>query len=133
VRLRLPTLESLPVLVVDDSADNIKLLQRYLGGTRYQLSSLREPEKALQLIEQSKPQIVILDLMMPGVDGFEILSRLHSNPVTCQIPVVVCTILPQEELALSLGASAFMHKPVMQEKLLAVLDRLASEKAPGAG
>lgn len=133
VIVRLPTLELLPVLVIDDSADNIKLLQRYLGGTRYQMSSLREPEQALNLIEQAKPQIVILDLMMPGVDGLEILTRLHSNPATCQIPVVVCTILPQEELALSLGASAFLHKPVMQENLLAVLDRLASAREPGAG
>ena len=128
ISVRLPTLKSLPILVIDDSPDNIKLLQRYLAGTRYQMSSLNQPERALDLIERTRPQIVMLDLMMPQVDGLEILTRLHSNPATCQIPVIVCTILPQEELALSLGASAFLQKPVMQENLLAVLDRLASAR-----
>jgi CheY-like chemotaxis protein len=131
--VRLPALESLPILVIDDSADNIRLLGRYLVGTRYQMSSLDRPEQALELIESTRPQIVILDLMMPGVDGLEILTRLHSNPATCQIPIIVCTILPQEELALSLGASAFLQKPVMQNRLLAVLDHLASERETGSG
>jgi CheY-like chemotaxis protein len=130
VMVHLPTLESLPVLVIDDSADNIKLMQRYLAGTRYQMNSLTQPELALDFIEQARPQVVILDLMMPGVDGLEILTRLHSNPLTVYLPVVVCTILPQEELALSLGASAFLRKPVKRENLLATLDRLCAAPLP---
>lgn len=131
--LRLPTLESLPILVIDDSTDNLKLLQRYLAGTRYQMSSLEQPERALDWIEQLQPQIVMLDLMMPKVDGLEILTRLKSNPATCQVAIIVCTILPQEELVLTLGASAFLQKPIMRENLLAVLDRLASAMETGTG
>ena len=131
--IQLPSLESLPVLVIDDSADNIKLLQRYLAGTRYQMSSLNQPDQALEWIESTQPQIVILDLMMPKVDGLEILTRLRSNPTTCQIATLVCTILPQEELVLTLGASAFLQKPIMRESLLAVLDRLAASMETNTG
>lgn len=130
VTVRLPTLESLPVLVIDDSADNIKLMQRYLAGTRYLVNSLSQPELALEFVEQARPQVVLLDLMMPGVDGLEILTHLHSNPLTVHIPVVVCTILPQEELALMLGANAFLRKPVSRESLLATLDRLCAAREP---
>ena len=88
--IHLPTLESLPVLVIDDSADNLKLLQRYLAGTHYQMKQSQPARtRPLALIEQTHPQIVILDLMMPGVDGLEILTHLHSTPATCHIPVVV--------------------------------------------
>lgn len=129
ISVRLPTLETVSVLVIDDSTDNIKLMQRYLAGTRYQMSSLNQPELAIEFVEQAHPQIVVLDLMMPGVDGLEILTHLHSNPMTVNIPVVVCTILPQQELALALGASAFLRKPISRESLLETLEHLCATQA----
>jgi len=123
--LTFPALEQLPVLAVDDNADTLQLLQRYTSGTRYRLIGTRDPERALGLAEKLSPQIIILDVMMPQVDGWKVLGRLRQHPSTEHIPIIVCTILAQEELALSLGASTFLRKPVKRPAFLAALDRVA--------
>ncbi len=120
--LTLPALAQLPVLVIDDNADTLQLLQRYTTGTRYRLVGTRDPEKALELAEKLSPQIIVLDVMMPQVDGWKVLGRLRQHPLTGHIPIVVCTILAQESLALSLGANAFIKKPVTRQAFLATLD-----------
>ena len=74
------------------------------------------------MADKISPQIIVLDVMMPHVDGWEILGRLRQHPVTGQIPIIVCTILAQEELALSLGASSFIRKPITRQAFLAALD-----------
>jgi CheY-like chemotaxis protein len=119
-----------PVLVVDDSLDTLQLLRRYVAGTRYRLIGARQPDKVLELVETLLPQMIVLDVMMPWIDGWEILSRLKQDPHTTHIPVLVCTILPQEELAHYLGANAFLSKPVSRQTFLAELDR-QMERASG--
>ncbi len=123
-RLVLPALEQVPVLAVDDSADALQLLARYAAGSRYRLTGTRDPQAALALAEKLAPRIILLDVMMPEVDGWELLGRLTSHPATSHIPVVVCTILAQRDLALLMGASAFLRKPFTRPELLAVLDSL---------
>jgi CheY-like chemotaxis protein len=127
--LSLPVLERFPVLVIDDNADVLQLLQRYASGTRYQVFGARDPAQATNLAGQLLPQIIVLDVMMPKVDGWEVLGRLQQHPVTGHIPIVVCTILAQEELALSLGASAFLRKPVSRQAFLEALDQQVSRLA----
>ena len=78
----------------------------------------------------SIPLIIVLDVMMPGVDGWEVLGNLRQNPVTSSIPIVVCTILPQVEMARLLGASAFLSKPVTRHAFLAVLTQQTEATAP---
>jgi CheY-like chemotaxis protein len=129
--LTLPVLERFPVLVIDDNADTLQLLQRYASGTRYRLVGVRDPEQALSLAEQLAPQIIVLDVMMPQVDGWEVLGRLQQHPLTGHIPIVVCTILAQEELALSLGASVFVRKPVSRQTFLAALDHQVAQMEIG--
>ncbi len=128
--LLLPALEQLPLLVIDDNADTLQLLQRYTAGTRYRFVGTQEPEQALRLAEELSPQIILVDVMMPQVDGWEVLGQLRQHPLTAHIPVIVHTIMAQEELALSLGASAFLRKPVTRQDFLAVLDRLAAGITP---
>jgi CheY-like chemotaxis protein len=120
--LLLPALEQLPVLIIDDNTDTLQLLQRYIVGTRYRLIGTQDPEQTLNLVEEFSPQIIVLDVMMPQIDGWEVLGRLRQHPLTSHIPTIVCTILAQEELALSLGASAFVRKPVTRQAFLAALD-----------
>lgn len=122
-RLIVPALGQLPVLAIDDNAGTLRLLQRYTTGTRYRLVGTQDPEQALVLARELSPQIIVLDVMMPHVDGWEILGRLRQHPLTARIPIVVCTILTEEELALSLGANAFVRKPVTRQVFLAALDR----------
>ncbi len=129
IGLILPALKCLPVLVIDDNADALQLYQRYTTGTRYRITGAREPEQALGLVENLMPEVIVLDVMMPQVDGWKVLGRLRQHPRTGHIPIIVCTILPQEALSLSLGASAFVRKPVTRQALLAALDEQVARMA----
>jgi CheY-like chemotaxis protein len=125
-KLTLPILERVPVLVVDDNADALQLFERYASGTRYCLTVTHEPKQALRMAQALEPQIIVLDVMMPEVDGWELLAQLRQQPETADTAVIICTVLPQEALALGLGADAFLQKPVSQEAFLFALDRLVA-------
>jgi len=125
-RLTLPILERVSVLVVDDNADALQLFERYVSGTRYCLTVTHEPKQALRMAQALEPQIIVLDVMMPEVDGWELLAQLRQQPETADTAVIICTVLPQEALALGLGADAFLQKPVSQEAFLFALDRLVA-------
>ncbi len=131
--LILPALEQIPVLAIDDSADTLQLLQRYTTATCYRLVGTRDPEQGLRLAEQIAPRVIVLDVMMPHVDGWEVLGRLRQHPRTSQIPIVVCTILAQRDLALLLGASDFVRKPVTRAEFLRALDRQIGRTASEPG
>lgn len=122
IELTLPALGHLPILVVDDNSDALQLYQRYVAGTRYWVTGIREPGEALSLAQKLASQVIVLDVMMPEIDGWEILDRFRREPATSQIPIVVCSILPQETLAYSLGANAFLRKPVSRLDFLKTLD-----------
>lgn len=126
-RVLLPISANVPILVIDDNADTLRLFERYLSGSRYRFIGVREPEQALRIIENLTPCIILLDIMLPNIDGWDALGRLREHPRTRHVPVIVCTILPQEQLALMLGASAFLRKPVSREQLLTALDQQLAE------
>lgn len=130
--LTLPVAQQLGVLVIDDNLDTLQLFQRYLEGTRYTFVGARDPAQALALAQEVAPKIVILDVMLPGMDGWEVLGRLREHPATRGTAVIVCTILPQERLALTLGAAACLRKPVSRAALLEALDALAGRALPAA-
>jgi CheY-like chemotaxis protein len=129
-RLAVPTMRLLPVLIVDDNAETLRLFQRYLVGSRYRYFGTQDPEAALSLALQVAPRLIVLDVMLPGIDGWELLSRLREHPKLRGTPIGVCTILPQEELALALGAAKFIKKPVARADFLRLLDELADWTAP---
>lgn len=122
--MTLPTIANVPVLVVDDNTDALQLFRRYLEGTRYRFIGAADPRQVVALAEESNARLVVLDLMLPQVDGWEVLSRLREHPHTNHIPVIICTILPEEDLALMFGAVGLLRKPVNQPDLLAALDRV---------
>lgn len=128
-RLLVPALEQVPVLAIDDNDDTLQLLKRYTLATRYRLLAARDPQEALELAKAA-PRIILLDVMMPGVDGWELLGRLRQHPLTSHIPVLVVTVLDQEELALSLGAAGLVRKPVSRKTFLDALDRLLVKGEP---
>ena len=121
-RLTLPTDRQITVLAIDDNPDTLQLLQRYTADTRYGLQCESDAERSLALAEETMPDIILLDVMLQDVDGWELLGRFRAHPRLGDRPVIVCTILPQRDLALSLGAAGFLSKPLSQRQLLAALD-----------
>jgi len=131
VRVSLPAAEQVIVLVVDDNSDTLELVERYLAGTRYRFVGAPDPRRALAMAQERRPDLIVLDVMLPGIDGWELLGRLREHPHTSGVPIIVCTILPQERLAMALGAAAFLRKPLSRQALLAALDRQVEESAKG--
>ncbi len=129
VRLTLPRADEALVLVIDDNADALQLYQRYVTGTRYTFAGSSAPEGVVLLATRLKPKIIVLDVMLPGIDGWELLQQLRVNPKTSTTPIIVCSILPEEALAMAMGAAQFIRKPINRLDFVAALDRLAA----GAG
>jgi CheY-like chemotaxis protein len=127
IALTLPTSGQIVVLVVDDNEDTLLLFQRYLAKSPYRYIGARSFVQAMEVIEQTAPDIIVLDVMLPEIDGWELLERLRENPPTQKCPIIMCSILPQEQLALMFGAAAFIRKPVTLEAILTTLDGLSEQ------
>ena len=88
------------ILVVDDTAHNVKLLVDLLTAKGYEITSAASGEQALESIAKQPPDLVLLDVMMPGLDGYEVCRRIRENAATALLPVVMCTSLdPHQERA----------------------------------
>lgn len=110
------------ILVVDDNPDAIGLFKRYLAKQPYQLLSAQAEDEALQIAGSTPLLGIILDVMLPGKDGWQILQRLKNHPATADIRILICSVLEMEELAQSLGADGYLKKPPSRDELLALLD-----------
>jgi PleD family two-component response regulator len=99
------------------------LFEMFLRGTRYRLIRAKTAQSALRVAERVHPEVITLDVMIPFQDGWEIFRQLRANAATRAIPVVVCSILPEKEVALALGAADFLAKPVTRQSLIMTLDR----------
>ncbi len=122
--LKFPLTQQKIILVVDDQQPTHQMFQRFLSRTQYQVIGTTDSRQALALARQHQPYFITLDVMMPKVDGWEILQALKTDPATRHIPVLVCSAWAEPELARSLGAAGFLKKPVRQRDLLAALAQL---------
>ena len=109
------------ILVVDDNPDTVALFKRYLSNLPYQLLAAQAEDEALQIAQGTPLLGVILDVMLPGKDGWQILQRFKNHPATARIPILICSVLEMEELALSLGADGYLKKPPSRDEFLALL------------
>jgi CheY-like chemotaxis protein len=121
--LTLPTERARTVLYVDDSPDMGRLFRHYLVGTGYGLTHVRTAERALEVARRAPPDVIVLDVLLPTEDGWQLLDRLRANPLTMSTPVIVCSILPEATLAESFGVASFLPKPISQPALLSALAR----------
>lgn len=113
------------LLVIEDNEAVIRAFRRFLISRSYQVIGVSTGAEVLRLAREVRPTAITLDVLMPIQDGWEILQALKSDPATRQIPVIICSVLEDPELAHSLGAVAYLRKPVSQTELLAVLDTLS--------
>src|ERR1700691_553553 len=119
------------VLVVDDIPANVKLLEARLSAEYFDVVTAMSGEQALAICERAECDLVLLDAMMPELDGFEVCRRLKTNPATHHIPVVMVTALDQpcdRVRGLEPGADAFLTKPIPELALIARVRSLARLK-----
>jgi len=115
------------VLVVDDNFVNVRLLEELLKSASYEVTTATSGEAALEKLAQSRPDIVLLDVMMPVMDGYEVCRRIRQDEKTAQLPVIMVTALDKEsdrEMALAAGANEFLSKPVEDNLLLPAIRRI---------
>jgi CheY-like chemotaxis protein len=112
------------VLIIDDNPDAIALFRRYLHGHPYEILTADDPDRALQLARDLLPDLIVLDVILPQQDGWDILQSLKGHPSTRHIPVLVCSVLDSPELAHVLGADGFLRKPPSEAHFLDALVRL---------
>jgi CheY-like chemotaxis protein len=123
--VRLPSTDKgVMVLVVDDNLDLVNFYRNYTTDTRYQIVHLSEGKHLFETVADLRPDIIVLDVMLPDVDGWELLTYLHEHPDTRAIPVIVCSVVKREELASALGATLYLPKPVRRRQFIQALDQV---------
>jgi signal transduction histidine kinase/CheY-like chemotaxis protein len=113
------------ILVVDDDPMALQLVQDYLSQDQYQVIGTTSPAQALELARKLHPAVVITDIMMPTVSGWEILRELKRDPTTSNIPVIVLSIIDQRTIGYYLGAADYLVKPITRDALQTALERVA--------
>jgi len=121
------------ILAVDDETNVVRLLQIRLGSLGYQVVTAGDGEAALRRVAEEKPDLVLLDVMMPKMDGFEVLSRLKADPATASIPVIMLTARGQfADMAHGYGEGAhwYFHKPFDVRELEEFVCRVIGPAVP---
>jgi GAF domain-containing protein/CheY-like chemotaxis protein len=109
------------VLVIDDEPATRELMERYLSREGFRVVTAAGGEEGLRLARELRPQAITLDVLMPGMDGWAVLSALKADPDLVEIPVIMLTLVDDRNLGYALGASDYLIKPVDRERLLGVL------------
>ena len=120
------------IMVVDDEARNLRLMEALLVPEGYEVIQARDGEEALAKVRETSPDVILLDVMMPGLDGLEVVRRLRADEATTLIPLVMVTALNEVEdrvQALKAGADDFLTKPVDKTELKARVQSLVKVKA----
>ncbi|MBN1430641.1 MAG: response regulator [Anaerolineae bacterium] len=112
------------ILVIDDNEGLVDLVGRYLSSHACRVISATSGEEGLRVAQDIIPDAILLDVMMPQKDGWEVLQTLHTYPQTTSIPVIICSVFNDPELAYSLGASLFLPKPIQRDGILNALHDL---------
>jgi CheY-like chemotaxis protein len=119
------------VLVIDDDPTARNLMERFLAREGYRVVSAAGGEEGLRLARENRPDAITLDILMPGMDGWAVLSTLKADPQLADVPVILVTIIDDQNLGFALGASEYLNKPVDRERLAAVLRKYAPGRSPG--
>jgi CheY-like chemotaxis protein len=114
------------VVVVEDDRRSFDLLRAYLEAAGARVVSARDGEEGLDTVRRLSPAGVILDILLPGIDGWDVLAQLKADPGTAAIPVIVVSMLDERGRGFALGAAEYLVKPVGKEQLLAALYRAAA-------
>lgn len=118
------------VLMVEDNEGVVALFRRYLSAHKVLIVDVNRGDQVIKQATTLQPSVITLDLMMPGEDGWEILQRLKKNPATQHIPVVICSVLNEPQLAAAMGADGYITKPVERIEILEALQHYLGPLLP---
>jgi CheY-like chemotaxis protein len=109
------------ILIADDNPQGVELLEAYLAGTDYDIETAADGEETLRKVRDWRPDLILLDIMMPRISGFEVCKRLRADPATREVGVLMITALDQHsdvERAVEAGTDDFLTKPINKTELL---------------
>ena len=121
----------LSILVIDDDALAHDLIKRKLAGEDYHIISALNGEQGIATAKELKPDLILLDILMPGKDGWTVLAELRDDKQLADIPIIVISMLDDDQSATALGAKAYMTKPVDRDKLVANIQDIFDGKFEG--
>ena len=111
------------ILVIDDDPTIHDLLKRFLGKKGFEIKTANSGEEGIELAKTLRPEAITLDVMMPGMDGWSVLTALKAHPQTADIPVIMMTMVDDQNLGYALGATEYLLKPIDSRKLEAIVDK----------
>lgn len=117
------------ILIIEDDPSFSRAINHIVEKEGYDVSTASNGMTGLRMVRENPPDLLILDVMLPGLDGFEICSQLRSDPPTAELPIIMLSAKGQEtdrETGLKVGASEYLTKPVNRELLLETISRLLS-------
>ena len=120
------------VVVIEDDESSAELVAVHVGAAGLRPVVVRTGEEGIEAVRALRPAAVILDIRLPGMDGWDVLSVLKASPETAQTPVVVVSVLPQRGRGFALGAADYLVKPVGGDQLVAALERVVDRPLPQA-
>ena len=121
------------VLIADDDPDILELVSLTLAHDGYEVAQARNGEEALRIASQRQPHLAVLDLMMPGIDGYEVTKRLRAAQGGRRLPILILSAFAEESqaaLALAAGADAYMKKPFSPGELVAKAASMVLDQRP---
>lgn len=122
------------VLVVDDNFETVQLFRRFTMNSRFEIHHVTSGLDLLAQIQELQPKILVIDVLLPGLDGWDLLLQIRQTPETASLPVIVSSVLGDPEIARSLGANYYLPKPVNQKIFLQTLEEATglTRHLPGA-
>lgn len=123
-----PQSERTDILLIDDDREGHELLRRYLAKENWSLACATSGEEGIELARKLRPKLICLDILMPGMDGWSVLTAIKSDPELKDIPVIIHTVTDNPNLGYALGASEYLIKPVSRERVVEVMDKYITKQ-----
>ena len=121
------------VLVIDDDPITRDLIRRHLVKEGFHVQTAVSGQEGLRLAAEIKPDVITLDVLLPSMDGWMVLSELKANPQVADIPVIIVTMVDHKQMGFALGAADYLIKPIERQRLLSVIGKYLSPKDPSTG
>jgi len=118
------------VLVIDDDPTVHDLVQRFLNKEGLKMIGARSGDEGIRLAKEMHPAVITLDVLMPGMDGWAVLTELKADPAISEIPVIMVTIMDEKQMGYALGAADYLTKPIDWDRLAAILQRYECARPP---